>query len=241
MHLVYEIVRVLHLVGGAVGLMLVPIPLLTKKGGTLHKRVGKVFVVAMTIASWSGLAMALTWLVAPLVFRPAGSDADPVAVRASGLFLGTIALITLGGIQQLLRAPTRKRDSAPAPSLFDRALPLVTAISGVATAATGLVFGRGLLIAFGALAVFGGISHLRFVLRPLRSRMSWWYQHMTGAMVTVIAALTAFLVFGGRRWLAELVPEDVRWVFWIAPALVIVPATELWIRRYQRRFGERPA
>lgn len=241
MHLLYETVRVLHLVGGAVGLLLVPIPLLTKKGGKLHKSVGKVFVVAMTIASWSGLAMAITWLVAPLTFRPAGSDADPMAVRASGLFLGTIALITLGGLQQLVRAPKRKRETAPAPSTFDRALPLVTAIAGVATAATGLLFGRGLLIGFGALAVFAGISDLRFVLRPLPSRMSWWYQHMSGAMVTVIAALTAFLVFGGRRWLADLVPADFRWVFWIAPALVVVPATQLWIRRYQRRFGERTA
>lgn len=241
MHLVYEIVRVLHLVGGAVGLALVPIPLLTKKGGKVHKTVGKVFVIAMTIASWSGLAMALTWLLAPLTFRPTGSDADPMVVRASGLFLGTIALITLGGLQQLLRAPKRKRESAPAPSVFDRALPLVTAISGVATAATGILFGRGLLIGFGALAVFAGISDLRFVLRPLPSRMGWWYQHMSGAMVTVIAALTAFLVFGGRRLLGEIVPEDVRWIFWIAPALVIVPATELWIRRYKRRSGERPA
>ena len=241
MHLVYDIVRVLHLVGGAVGLLLVPVPLLVKKGGTLHKRVGKAFVVAMTIASWSGLAMAVSWLVAPLAFRPVGADADPTGIRASGLFLATIALITLSALHQLVRAPARKRESTPAPTRTDRALPLVTAIAGVATLATGLAFGRGLLIAFGALAIFAGISDLRFAVRKLPSRMAWWYQHMSGAMVTVIATLTAFLVFGGRRIVAEIVPDGVGWVLWIAPALVIVPATELWISRYKRRFGERRA
>jgi hypothetical protein len=238
MHVVYEIVRVLHLVGGAVGLLLVPVPLLTKKGGKLHKQVGKWFVLAMTIASWSGLAMALSWLVAPMEFRPAGSDADAAGVRASGLFLGTIALITLSGIHQLVRAPARKRESVPAPTFTDRALPLATSIAGVATAATGLVFAKGLLVAFGSLAVFAGIGDLRFSLRKLPSRMAWWYQHMSGAMVTVIAALTAFLVFGGRRLLAQIVPDGYGWILWIAPAIVIVPATELWIRRYKRRFGE---
>jgi hypothetical protein len=241
MHFVYDIVRALHLVGGAAGLLLVPVPLLTKKGGALHKRAGKLFVLAMTTASWSGLAMALSWIVLPHEFRPAGSDADPTSVRASGLFLGTIAFITLSGIHQLLRAPARKRETTPAPTFTDRALPLVTAIAGVATAATGLVFGRGLLVAFGLLAIFAGISDLRFSLRKLPSRMAWWYQHMSGAMVTVIATLTAFLVFGGRRFFADLVPDGFGWVLWIAPALVIVPTTELWSARYKRRFGEHRA
>jgi hypothetical protein len=240
MHALYSIAQFLHLVGGAVGLVLVPVPLLVKKGGPLHKRVGKVFVVAMTIAGWTGLAMALSWLIAPQEFRPARmAEAAPDVVRASGLFLGTIALITLSAIRQRMRAPTRKRETVVAPSRIDRALPLVTTIAGVATASTGILHGRGLLIGFGALAVFVGTTDLRFVLRPLESRMAWWYQHMRGAMVAVISALTAFLVFGGRRWLADLVPENWRWILWFAPALVIVPATQLWIASYKRRFAER--
>jgi hypothetical protein len=239
MELVYDLVRFVHLVGGAVGLLLVPVPLLVKKGGALHKRVGKIFVVAMALASWNGLAMAFSWLVAPDRFGPTGVDA--ATARAFGLFLGTIALITLSAIHQLVRAPQRKREQTPAPTRFDRGLPLATAIAGVATFATGLVFARGLLVAFGVLAVIGGVSDLRFALRPLPSRMGWWYQHMRAAMTAVISALTAFLVFGGRRWLSELVPTDLTWIFWIAPALVIVPATEMWVARFARRFGERRA
>jgi hypothetical protein len=184
--------------------------------------------------------MAATWLVAPNEFRPARMvDAPVEAVRGSGLFLGTIAFILLSALRQMTRAPLRKREKVLAPSIVDRALPLVTAIAGIATAATGLLYGRGLLIAFGTLALFAGTTDLRFVMRPLPTRMAWWYQHMNGAMVAVISALTAFLVFGGRRLLADLVPEQWRWVFWIAPAVVIVPATRLWIASYRKRFGER--
>lgn len=240
MHAVYSLAQILHLVGGAVGLLLVPVPLVVKKGGPIHKRVGKVFVLAMTIAGWTGLFMATTWLVAPLEFRPGRMETAPVeAVRGSGLFLGTIALILLSALRQMTRAPLRKREKTVAPTLVDRALPLATAIAGIATAATGLLHGRGLLVAFGVLAIFAGTTDLRFVVRPLPTRMAWWYQHMTGAMVAVISALTAFLVFGGRRWLADLVPEEWRWIFWIAPALVIVPATQVWIASYKRRFGEK--
>jgi hypothetical protein len=238
-HALYSIALVLHLVGGAVGLLLVPVPLVTKKGGPIHKGVGKVFVVAMTIAAWTGLGLALSWLIAPTDYRPDRMAAmAPDAVRASGLFLGTIAMILSTGLRQLTRAPMRKRETIVAPSVVDRVLPLVTAIAGVATASVGLLHGRGLLIAFGGLAIFIGTTTLRFVMRPLQSRMAWWYQHMTGAMVAVISALTAFLVFGGSRLLAELVPAQWRWIFWIAPALVIVPATQVWIASYKKRFRE---
>jgi len=241
MDVAYEIVRWLHLLGGAVGLLLVPGPLLTKKGGALHKRIGKLFVLAMTTAGASGLVMALLWLAFPRTFQPAGSDGEVAAIRASGMFLATIGLLTLCAIRQLVRAPVRKREPRAAPSMLDLALPIASAGFGAVTIVSALASGRGLFLVFGGIALFSAIEDLRFVTRPLPSRMGWWYQHMRGAMVAVIAALTAFLVFGGRRWLADLVPVDARWVFWIAPTLVIVPATEIWVARYKRRFGERKA
>ncbi|MBC8073964.1 MAG: hypothetical protein IAG13_36935 [Deltaproteobacteria bacterium] len=232
----YEFVKLTHLLAGAIGLLLVPVPLLVKKGGVVHRRVGKLFVIAMNVAGASGLAMAASWLVAPAVFR---SSTDVVSARASGLFLGTIALITLSAIHQLTAATRRKRLPLPQPAWIDRALPIATALAGLVTATTGLALGGALLIAFGALAVFAAIGDLRFSLRPLPTRMAWWYQHMRSAMVAVIATLTAFLVFGGRRWLAGLVPPGWGWLLWIAPAVVLVPLTELWVARWAARFGER--
>lgn len=230
----YALVRWLHVAGGAVGLLLVPVPLAVTKGSRIHRAVGKVFVIAMAIAGASGLLMAASWLVAPTAFR----TGTPASVRASGLFLGTIALITLSAVQQMVRSTRRKRGHAPWWSPIELVLPVATVVAGIATIAIGLLAGRGLLLAFGGLAVFAGTVDLRFTLRPLRTRMAWWYQHMQASMVAVIAALTAFLVFGGRRWLSAVVPEAWGWVLWIAPALVIVPILRRWIASYRRRFRE---
>ena len=52
----------------------------------------------------------------------------------------------------------------------------------------------------------------------------------------IIAATTAFLVLGGRRWMGDAIAPEWRWVLWIAPALVVVPTFQLWIHAYRVRF-----
>jgi hypothetical protein len=237
MSLLYALVRSLHILAGMAGLALAIAPLVTRKGARLHRQTGRWFVHAMTIAGITGLAMSVAWLVAPARFHPAGAT-DPVAARIAGLFLGTIALVTLAALQQMLSALTRKRQPAPSPSALDIALPIAMAAAGLVSLTTGVLAHRGLLVAFGALAVANGISDLRFVLRPLPTRMAWWYQHMRGAMGALIAAVTAFLVLGARRMVGDFLPPSLAWLPWIAPAAIAVPLFSLWIARFRQRFGE---
>ena len=48
----------LHVLGGFVALVSLPVPLLAKKGGVLHVRAGRVYVGAMVLASSSAIAIA---------------------------------------------------------------------------------------------------------------------------------------------------------------------------------------
>jgi hypothetical protein len=237
MSLIYALVRSLHILAGLAGLALAIVPLVTRKGARLHRQTGRWFVRAMATAGITGLAMSVSWLVAPAYFHPAGVT-DPVAARMSGLFLGTIGLVTLAALQQMVGALTRKRSPAPAPSVLDLALPIAMAAAGLISITAGVLAQRGLLLAFGALAVANGISDLRFVLRPLPTRMAWWYQHMRGAMGAIIAAVTAFLVFGASRLIDGLLPPALAWLPWVAPTAVAVPLFTLWIARFRQRFGE---
>ena len=50
----HEIARALHIVGGTVGLATFWLPLVTRKGGRLHRRVGWIYVMAMLVAAFSG-------------------------------------------------------------------------------------------------------------------------------------------------------------------------------------------
>lgn len=234
----YEAVRVLHILGGAVGLVAMFVPLLTKKGSPLHRRVGKVFALAMIVAGVGGIAMSVTQLASPGLFVDAPRHG---LARTNGLFLGTIGLLMLGAVQQMLRALDRKKQAAPRPSRLDIALPVASVVAGVITAAVGVGVGAPLLVGFGLLTLANAIGNLRFVLRPLSSPKAWWYQHMQGAMVAMISAITAFVVFGGRQWLGGLLPAQLGWTLWVAPAVVLVPLFSVWTARWRRRFGEHRA
>lgn len=232
--MLYDAIRVLHIAAGAVGLVSMFVPLLSKKGSRLHRRVGKVFAAAMIISGVAGTVMSATQLVIPTAFTNRSAD----LVRINGLFLGTIGLLMLCAVQQMLRSLDRKKQPQPRPSRLDLGLPIASVCFGAITTIVGVWFAAPLLIGFGLLAALTAVGDLRFVTRPLRTPKAWWYQHMQGAMVAIISAVTAFVVFGGRHMLAELVPAPMRWVFWVAPALVLVPLFQVWTTRWRRRFGE---
>jgi hypothetical protein len=229
----YEALRVVHIAAGGIGLVSMFVPLATKKGSPIHRRFGKVFAISMIVAGVAGVAMSAAQLVVPTAF-----DASPDLVRINGLFLGTIGLLMLGAVQQMLRSLARKRRPTAQPTALDVALPITSGVFGAITAITGLVVGGPLLVGFGALTTFTAVGDLRFVLRPLPTPKAWWYQHMQGAMIAIISAVTAFTVFGGRRWLAELVPAQMGWTLWVAPSLVLVPLFSIWTAKWRRRFGE---
>jgi uncharacterized membrane protein len=48
-----------HIGAGAITLISGPVPMLTRKGGRVHRRVGMVYAWSMTIAAFSALALAL--------------------------------------------------------------------------------------------------------------------------------------------------------------------------------------
>src|SRR5208282_5513764 len=50
---------ILHATGGGVALAAGPVPLLSRKGGRLHRQLGKVYAAAMALAAGSGLVLAL--------------------------------------------------------------------------------------------------------------------------------------------------------------------------------------
>lgn len=234
---IYVSVRLLHIVSAVVSFSLMFTPLVTRKGGSVHRRVGWVVVIAMTAAALTGVVLSGFWIAWPIDVGPQGEDSG--TIRRSGLFLGLVGLITLQAVRQIVAAPRRKYERAPRPEWIDVAVPATLAIGGAAAVATGIVSRHLLLIVFGAVAVINGVGAVRFARRPLPARMAWWYAHMGGAMGAIIAATTAFLVLGGRRFMGDLVPPQWRWALWIGPSLVVVPLFQFWIASYRRRFESR--
>ena len=235
----YDLLRLTHVLGGFLGLLAFALPLIATKGGKIHRRAGWIFTGGMTLASVTGLVITVLWLAAPLAFKP-HSDGELAAhlarVKTGAFFLGAISLLTLEALWQGLRALSRKRAPDRTPNAVDIGLPVALLAAGLWVGMHGLSTRQWLLVAFAAIEIGTALGDLRFVMRPLSSKMAWWYQHMNGMMVAVIGAITAFLVVGVRTML--VVPDAYAFVPWLLPSAIIVPSFMLWIRHYKVRFGE---
>ena len=208
----------LHIAAGSVVLASMFVPVVTRKGGALHRRAGWVFVVSMATVSISAIVLSMV----RLVFDPNG------AMQA--LFLGYLGILTGASTSIGVRVMRTKRRPGPSRNAWDIGLAAVLLAGGAGLLAYGVRTGEPLLVSF---AIVGGVIaffNLRYWLRPPSSPMHWWFEHMNAMLGGCIGGTTAFLV-----QLASRIADDTI-VVWLAPTVIGVPAIAIWNVYYHRRF-----
>jgi hypothetical protein len=256
--------RYAHVAAGFVGLALFWVPVFAKKGGRLHVRAGWAFACCAGFVGVTGLAASAWALVDIQSFAGARMGRIPVEERPRILeearflyaILGYLSLAVVSGLWFGLRVVrTRQRHEALRTPLVIglHAATLLWALGLLALGASNLVAGyTGTHLPPGAankywvpavLGLLGALAardDLRYVLRPRPTRMAWWYKHMENMLGVGIAFHTAFLVFGVHRLFAVRLSGAWQLLPWVLPAAIGVPAIHVWVRAYQRRFGELP-
>jgi uncharacterized membrane protein len=209
------VLRVIHIACGFAAFFIAPVVLATVKGGTQHRRWGKVYFWSMAVVASTALILSLyrpilfLALVAVFSFYMAfsgyralyrkhpelGEKATAIDWVGAGLMFSTgVVLIVLGAVQ-----PTR----------------VWATLSTVA-------------IAFGVTALFFGVRDAVSFVRTPKDRHFWWYNHMGGMIGSYIAAVSAFSVVNFK-----FLPTAVRWLW---PSAIGIPAILLAIRYYRRKF-----
>src|SRR5688500_942366 len=214
----------IHIAGGTTALVSMFIPMIAKKGGTVHRRAGWVFVSGMTIVAVTALALSASRFL---------TDPSPGG-RIAGLFLFYIAVLTGGGVSAGVRALRFKARTRRHRHPWDVGVAATIAASGVMMAAFGLAIQQPLLIAFSIIGLANGGGQLAYWLRPPAHPMHWWFEHMNLMLGSCIAATTAFLVNNAG---ALGMPKQ-SLVVWLAPTVVGVPATFVWIAYYRRALAD---
>jgi uncharacterized membrane protein len=222
MEIVYKLVYALHVSGGALAFFMAPAALASVKGGTWHRRWGKVYFWAMALVAFTGTVLGLTGRIANSFF----------------IFLG---IFTFYNAFSAYRVLYRKRPQhGQGPKMLDWAGALVGLLNGVAFVAMGYIKPDRVWAQMGTVAmVFGGIcivlaaQDIKTFLFPPEDKNFWWYSHMGGMLGSYIAALTAFLVIAGRPYMQAL-PA---WLPWLLPTGVGVPTIIIWTGYYRRRFN----
>ena len=213
----------IHVAGGSVALASMLIPLFTKKGGSIHRKAGWVFVGGMTIVSITAFILA---------GARALTDPSPQG-RQVGLFLFYVALLTGAGVSAGVRVLRAKSRTTVHRNWWDIGIAAALTLAGVLMLGYGLATAQPLFAAFSIIGVATGGSQLNYWLRPPTHHMHWWFEHMGAMLGSCIAATTAFLVVNAGR----LGADTFSLAMWLAPTVVGVPTIVLLTRFYRQKFG----
>ncbi|HEY0467829.1 MAG TPA: hypothetical protein VGC79_26695 [Polyangiaceae bacterium] len=219
MERLFQIVLAVHIAAGAVSLVVFSVPLVTKKGGRTHRRVGWVYVAAAATVAVTGLLSCI-----PLV------SAGPLRWRA-GIFLAYVSLLAGASAQFGVRALRTKGRAGPSRCAIDLVPPLLLVAGGVALATFGIHRSSVLYVLFAALGVILGVAHLRFWLTPPAHERAWFLAHLTGMGTSCITTVTAFIVVNARRFGMRTFDLPL----WAGPIAVLAIGLTLWRRYYARR------
>jgi uncharacterized membrane protein len=211
-----QALRVTHILAGFTAFVIAPIPLLTAKGGKIHRRWGKIYFWAMAVVASTALVLAL-WL--------------PV------LFLAFVAVFSFYFAFRGYRVLFRKRPlQGQGPVAIDWAAAVLALLGSGGLIVLGIlrpspVWMRLSVVAiiFGVVGVAFAASDLWQFTHPPADKNFWWYGHLGGMIASYIAAVTAFSVVNFR-----LLPTTLRWLW---PIAIGVPGISIWTRYYKRKFA----
>lgn len=228
MQLCFDIMRWLHIVSGFLALCVFWIPIVTRKGGRTHHRVGWLYVIAMGIVSVTAFFMGMyriAWDAGP----------DPDAIPYSW-FLLFVAVLSSATAWYGIRVLYHKKRQVVHRKWSDLLFPLILFGSGIGVSLYGLVIERALLQFFPLLGIFLGGTQLLYWLTVPVKKSHWVVEHIVGMMSCCISTLTAFLVFGIPRLLQ--VEAASLWI-WLLPTVVLLPLIFAFTNTYKRKL-DRP-
>lgn len=241
--------RAVHIGVGSVGLALFWVIVALPKGSRWHVRCGKVFANVTWIIGGSAVISCVWALVDIDSFAALPRTVEGVGLRAIYRFIFAILLYlaagTLSGAVfgiQVMRKRARhqelRRTTLPAWLMFNAlcAAGLIafglwhlvmptTTIHGMPGEAYWIPVFVGI---FGAVTV---VQEWRYVSGPPPAPREWLYRHVWHMCGTGVAFHTAFLVFGANRLLGFSLPGAWAMLPWIAPPVVGMLLTGLYIRR----------
>ena len=240
----YSLVIVLHTIFGLAGLVLFWFPACLQKGGIWHKRLGRYFVLTMTVATATGLLMASMMYLDPIGIQRHPVDLSPEAMalisaqnRNNALFLALLCVLVFTTLQRSMTALRAQNDRQllRRPSMLF--LPVTLGVFGFVVLCIAIRHGVYLFGGFAVVAILLSAVNLHYAFKPRLRPREWVLEHLGNSLGSGIGAHTGFLVFGASRLLREALPGNLMLIPWFLPTVVGIAAIVFWGTRYARLLG----
>ena len=212
-----------HVAAGAVALVAFWIPALSKKGGSLHRKAGRVYVRGMSIVLATSLPLSIAAFVR--------------GNWVAGTFLLYLFVITGSALYTGLRALKSKAGPQHYITPMYVATTWAMIVGGVVVLIVGIATQTWLLAGFSLIGLTVGPSALAFMRKPPTDRQFWWYEHLGGMIGTGIAAPVAFLNFGAQRLIGGFDLGSWGMLVWFAPVVIGLVASNRVEAHYRAKFA----
>ncbi len=220
MEAIRNILLPLHIIVGSISLILFWIPVIAKKGSKLHNMVGLWYVVMMTATVVSAGILCVNNIF--------------FGHYPSAVFLGYLTVLSGYPLWHGFLILKNKKEFSNAYWIFRRTCNYILFLGAFGLVAYGLQLdpGSGSVLMFFAGIGFPGSLEIFKSLERIKKENNWLIEHLSGMVVSGIAAYTAFLAFGGKTMLH--LDGYVIIIPWILPTVIGVIIIRLMKRKYAK-------
>ena len=232
MQTIHGFIVALHVLTGALSLLLFWVPSFTRKGGKAHIQFGGYYIKAMLFTSISGVISSTMVLFIPLAIYPTMPEHfESVAyftayLRGQYIFLLMLSLLVWNNVRHSVAVLKVKQNLEQLRTIEYLWLPVLLFVVASIALYQGITYGITLTCIFAPIALLNAIGIARYVYQKDIVAGSWVTEHIGHIIGSGIGAYTAFFAFGGRA-LFEGSPS-LQLVSWVLPALIGVPFS-IWL------------
>ncbi|MDD4865530.1 MAG: hypothetical protein PHE38_16260 [Alishewanella agri] len=233
----------LHILLGAICLMLFWVPVVSAKGSMLHNTAGALYYKMMLFIAGSGVLMCLMVLFSPTMIY--GQNPNWTAAqlkrfiserRVFSFFLFQLSLLTWVTVRHAYGVLKVKAELAQLRVWSYQGPVWALLVGSVALAIVGFVASDLLSIIFSGVGAMTVLGILRYIRQPTLQPRQWIIEHFTSMIGTGIALYTAFFAAGGRRLLAEVLTGQWQVISWVIAPVMGISAIMLFKRHFSRKF-----
>jgi hypothetical protein len=212
---------ILHIIAGSLGLVAFWIPILARKGGTLHRQWGSLFTWTMLITGIAAIGISASTLIDPLATHPHLTDAEWTRGIFGWMMLG-LAVLTLNLAwygRSVLQHRNDHRRNLDWPNLALQALLLLASVN---CAIQAWRIGQPIMLGMPAIGLATVASNLQFMLKREPGQLDWLKEHIKALVGTGISVYTAFFAFGAVRTIPTLALHPGLWSIPLIVGLALI-------------------
>jgi uncharacterized membrane protein len=211
---IFNLVLILHIISGTIGLLSGTIAMVLKKTGKLHKTIGKTFFYAMV-----GVFVTSVYM----------------SIAKNNLFLLMVGFFSFYSSATGYRILYLKKlgQIKIAPKFIDYVIGFTGLLAGIAMLViTILVFIKAnmfgfVTLTFGGISIWMGYEDFAKFQYPPTQKLHWLESHGMRMAGAYTATVTAFIVVN--------INSPYQWVFWILPTFIIIPIAQTTVNSYKKK------